>query len=255
MQRPPYRDFYYPLNVFLHILTLEGQRVSDLHYGLFRDPSDSFVKAQTRSTDLLMESLPPPPPARLLDVGCGLGSTLARLIDAGYDAEGLNPDPEQVAGLRALHGDRLQVRIGRFEELGAGEGANRYDAVLFQESSQYIESEALFRTAEAITSNIVVLDEFAVEPLPHEGALHDLPGFLRAAGSRGFQLTHNLDVSSEAMPTVDYFLSRFSRYRNALIADLGLTAQQIDDLVASGERYKSFYENGTYQYRLLLFER
>ena len=33
----PYRDFYYPLNVFMHILTHEEGGVDYLHYALFEN--------------------------------------------------------------------------------------------------------------------------------------------------------------------------------------------------------------------------
>ncbi len=249
MAAPAYRDFYFPLNVFMHILTMENEGAADLHYALF-EPGDSFAAAQRRSTDLLFERLPPPP-AHVLDVGSGLGTTLARLLEAGYDAEGITPDQEQVAAIRRRFDERLLVRCARFEELEGG----AYDIILFQESSQYIEASALFEKARQLTARVLVLDEFAARPLDHQGALHDLPAFLDAAAHSGFRVTENLDVSSRAIPTIDYFLSRFARYRKLLMSDLGLTSQQVDDLVSSGERYRSFYDQGTYQYWFLQLTR
>ena len=64
----PYRDFLYPLNVFMHILTNEEGGVANLHYGLFERPDESISFAQERSTELLLRHLPPPP-ARLADPG------------------------------------------------------------------------------------------------------------------------------------------------------------------------------------------
>src|SRR3712207_909255 len=92
----PYRDFYYPLNVLLHVLTLEEGAVEYLHYGLFERSDEAIGVAQERSTQLLLSRLPPPP-ARLLDVGVGLGTTLNRLTRAGYDTVGITPDDKQVA--------------------------------------------------------------------------------------------------------------------------------------------------------------
>ena len=78
----PYRDFYYPLNVFMHILTAEEGGVAYLHYGLFQYEDEPIGVAQERSTALLLERLPPPP-ARLLEVGIGLATTLHRLQSMG----------------------------------------------------------------------------------------------------------------------------------------------------------------------------
>lgn len=231
-----YRDFTYPLNVFMHILTHEEGAVRYLHYGLFEHPGERIDAAQERSTELLLSRLPPPP-ARLLDVGVGLGTTLARLIAFGYDAEGITPDAKQAAMAR------VPVTVAALEDFGGGP----YDLLLFQESSQYIDSDALFAKARALAPRVLVLDEFARQP----GTLHTLDGFLRAAAANGFRVVEDLDLSAKAAPTVDYFQARFDRYRDALVADLGLTHQQVDELIAGGEVYSSNYRSGVYTYRLL----
>jgi hypothetical protein len=249
-----YRDFYYPLNVFMHILTHEEGAVRYLHYGLFERDDDSIDAAQERSTELLLSRLPPPP-AHLLDVGVGLGTTLERLTRLGYDAEGITPDEKQAALARG------RVTVAPFETFGpdvgrvlnpserVGEPAPycRYDVLLFQESSQYIDSAALFAKARALAPRVLVLDEFASEP----GPLHTLDGFLRAAEANGFRVVEDLDLSAKAVPTIDYFQVRFPRYRDALVADLDITQQQVDELIAFGERNIDRYHSGVYTYRLM----
>jgi hypothetical protein len=268
----PYRDFTYPLNVFMHILTHEEGEVRYLHYGLFERPDESIAVAQERSTELLLSRLPPPP-ARLLEVGAGLGTTLARLIGLGYDAQGITPDEKQVAmaggrvalsSFEAFDGpppsrrlDRRRPAAGRERDaLGpAGEDAGvplpPFDVIIFQESSQYIDSEALFAKARGLAPRVVVLDEFAMQPLDEPGALRPLDGFLRAAAANGFAVAEDLDLSAKAAPSIDYFQVRFPRYRDALVADLGITGQQVDELVIGGERYSGRYADGVYAYRLL----
>ena len=248
-----YRDFYYPLNVFMHILTCEEGGVRYLHYGLFEQPDESIDAAQERSTELLLSRLPPPP-ARLLDVGVGLGTTLARLRELGYDAEGITPDAKQAAMAR------VPVTVTSFEEYGAppsrrldrrrpaaADAGAPFEVILFQESSQYIDSGALFARARALAPRVLVLDEFASEP----GTLHTLDDFLRAAAANGFRLVEDLDLSARAAPTIHYFQVRFPRYRDALVDDLGLTNEQVDELIAGGERYINHYHSGAYTYRLL----
>jgi hypothetical protein len=230
----PYRDFTYPLNVFMHILTHEEGSVRYLHYGLFEREDEPIADAQERSTELLLSRLPPPP-ARLLDAGAGLGTTFRRLTSLGYDVDGITPDAQQAA-IAGAH-------AARFEEWDAAP----YDAIVFQESSQYIDSDALFARARALASRVLVLDEFSMG----EGPLHSLDGFLRAAEANGFRVAEEIDLSAKAAPTMDYFRTRIPKYRDALIADLGVTAEQIDDLIASGERYRERYRSGVYSYRLL----
>lgn len=245
---PPYRDFYYPLNVFMHILTSEEGEVPYLHYGLFESPDEPLLVAQERSTELLLARLPPPP-ARLLEAGIGLGTTVARLTRMGYAATGITPDDQQIAMVRARYGDGVDARCVAFEQFTS---SARFDAVLFQESSQYIESHALFAKARELTRRVIVLDEFAMRDA---GTLHRYDAFLTAAREHGFTVAEDLDLSEKAPPTTDYFMQRLPRYRDLLLRDLGITSQQVDDLLASGRDYLERYRRGDYAYRLLQFQR
>ena len=245
----PYKDFYYPLNVFMHILTHEEGRVVYLHYGLFTEECDTIGAAQERSTGLLRQRLPPPP-ARLLDAGAGLGTTMARLAADGYDMRGITPDDKQVAMIRETYAG-IGVQCIRYEDLPA----EPFDAIYFQESSQYIGSEAIFSRAREMTSQVIVLDEFSLKPVDFPGALHTLAGFLDAAEKHEFRVIEEVDLSQQAAPTIDYFNARIPRYRERLVADVGITNEQVDDLIASGHRYRDLYRDGTYGYRLLQFRR
>jgi hypothetical protein len=246
-----YRDFYYPLNVFMHVLSHEEGRVDYLHYGLFEGEGESIGEAQERSTALLLERLPPPP-ARVLDVGIGLATTLTELVRRGYEAEGITPDEKQIAMVRARHGDALPVQLSRFETF---ETEHRFDAIVFQESSQYIRSEDLFSRAPHLAPRILVLDEFSLGRIDEATALHSFDGFLAAAAANGFRLVENLDLSAQAAPTVRYFMQRIPRYRDQLTEELGITDTQVDELLASGETYLERYRNGVYGYFLLDFRR
>lgn len=235
----------------MHILTHEEGQVSYLHYALFASEGESIGQAQERSTAMLLERLPPPP-ARILEVGIGLATTLKRLTDLRYDAEGLTPDDKQIAVARQRYGEAVRVHHASFETF---EASANYDAIVFQESSQYIDSDPLFAQAARLAPLVVVLDEFATRPLHTPGALHARADFITAAGRNGFTLTEEIDLSAAAAPTVQYFIDRLPRYRQRLIDDLGLTGQEVDDLVVSGARYAALYADGTYAYRLMTFER
>jgi SAM-dependent methyltransferase len=243
-----YRDFYYPLNVFMHILTHEEGEVPYLHYGLFESATDTLPAAQERSTALLLARLPQPP-ARLLEVGIGLGTTLRRLTSLGYETVGITPDEKQIAVVRERHADAVDARCIAFEQFPL---PDRFDAVIFQESSQYIDAQTLFAKARELTSHVIVLDEFALRPV---GELHRYDTFIVAAETHGFAKTEELDLSASAPPSIDYFTTRLPRYRDALISDLGLTGQQVDDLIESGRNYRGLYDSGAYGYRLLQFRR
>ena len=244
-----YRDFYYPLNVFMHVLTLEEGGVAALHYGLFERGDEPIAVAQRRSTDLLLSRLPQPP-ATLLEVGIGLGDTLAELTRLGYDATGITPDGKQIAVARERHGDAIRIVHTGLETFAS---ATPFDVVIFQESSQYIDSQTLWRRMQELAKHrVIVLDEFSVG---EGGTLHSLARFLEEAARQGFQVVEELDLTSKAAPTIDYFSARLPRYRSRLIDDLGLTNAQVDELITGGVNYRDHYDRGVYGYRLLVIER
>ncbi len=255
MQDLSYYHFTYPLNVFAHLIQHEVGRIEYLHYGLFEPGETSLKRAQQRSTDLLISRLPDPP-TRLLDVGIGLGTTLAQLNELGYESLGIGPDKAQIDIALGRYGDGIHVEcvsLERFVNTGAP-----FDVVLFQESSQYIDSAELFIRVDAVLKRggrVVVLDEFALKPLSERIALHSLKDFKHAATAHSFRLLEELDLSGAAAPSVDWSMERILRRRKRLCEDLHLTREQIDELVASGNRYLARYRDGTYGYRLLVFER
>lgn len=194
-----YRDFPFPLNVLLNVLTREEGRAENMHYGLFEAAGDSIATAQER------------------------------------------------------FGDRIRVHTTALE---AFEPRGRFDIVLFQESSQYIECETLFRKVRGLAAphtTILVLDEFALEPIDRPQSLPRLDHFLAAAAAAGFRLQEVLDLSDAAAPTVDYFLARIPKHREAIESELAVGAAEIDGLLESGAAYRELYRSGAYGYRLLRF--
>jgi SAM-dependent methyltransferase len=249
---PPYRDFAFPLNVLMHVLAREGQGGDAMHYGLFEREGETLAAAQERSTALLFERLPPPP-GRVLEVGSGLGATLERLRRSGYDAVGITPDASQARAARDRFGEGFPVRVAPLESF---EDASRYDVVVFQESSQYIESRGLWSRVARLAAPgglVLVLDEFALLPVDRSGALHRLDAFLAAAAAEGFVVEEHLDLSLQAAPTISWFLERLPRHRASIASELPVAAPQLDALLESGAAYRELYRGGDYGYRLLRF--
>lgn len=249
---PRYQDFPFPLNALLHVLTREEADATAMHYGLFETPGESIEAAQERSTTLLLSRLPPAP-CRLLEVGIGLGTTLARLSALGYDAEGITPDAVQAEAARARFGEGLRIHTAMLEVF---EAPTPYDVVIFQESSQYVDSAVLFARVRRLAkagASVVVLDEFSLGAVDVPHPLPRLDGFLAAAEREGFRLEEEVDLSRQAAPTVDYFLERLPRHRESIREELAVTAEQLDGLLESGRAYRELYRSGGYGYRLLRF--
>jgi SAM-dependent methyltransferase len=74
-----------------------------------------------------------PPPARLLDVGCGPGFLLEQARARGYDAEGVEPDANTVVAARRTG---APVRQGYFPEALAAD--TRFDVIVFNDVLEHI---------------------------------------------------------------------------------------------------------------------
>lgn len=250
------REFSFPLNVFAHVLERQEGRVDYLHFAAFERHDDPVLQAQERATAMLWSALPPP--CRLLEVGIGLGTTLSRLGAAGYHALGITPDAAQIAQAIQRHGDAVRVECARLEDFGGDAG--QWEAMLFQESAQYIEPLALFTAADRLLTRgpatLVVMDEFALrrDDDSHWG-LHLLPHFIAMAGRFGWRLVQHTDLSHDVQPTLDYLLRTIPPLHAELKATLKLGDAALDDLDTALRRSQSLYRDGYSGYALLRFER
>lgn len=250
------KHFAFPLNIYARVIELEEGSASALHYGLFEPGMSSIAQAQERATALLWQHLPPP--CRVLEVGIGLGTTLARLQGAGYTVQGVTPDAEQANAARQRHGAALPVVVSKLEDLAVP--ATPWDLLLLQESAQYIAPEALFDAADRLLSgdraSILLMDEFALSrdnTEPH--GLHLLSEFEALALRRGWSVQQRLDLSAAARPTVDFLIQSIARQQQRLIAEWGLEPALLDDLLHALARYQRCYRAGIYGYALMHLQR
>ena len=246
----------FPRNVYAALLFWSEGRVDYLHYGLFDSVKDPIWQAQDRASRRLWAQLPPP--CRVLEVGIGLGQTLARLHGAGFNATGITPEPAQRAYAQALHGSHLPVEIAKLEEFAPL--GPRFDLLLLQESAQYIQPLSLFESAERLLgskqASLVVMDEFALTRANDaDFGLHLLPHFKALAQRFGWQLVHEEDVTAAAALTLDVLQALTLRFAARLRQELGLSDADIAGLDTSTARYARCYKTAVMGYRLLRFER
>lgn len=243
------RTFQFPLNVYAELLRLETGRVDYLHYGLFLPGEQDVARAQRRHCDMVLERLPEPP-ARVLEVGIGMGTMVAELVGLGYRVTGVTPDAAQIRIARAKAPSATLVECP-FETFSPD---GYYDLLLFQESSQYIDAASLFEQAATCCAphgTVLILDEFATGAGPQ--TLQSLEYLLRCASKWGFSLTENTDISTMAAATVDYLLDAVARRKTELEEHLSLGPDALSALCDSNRAYRTHYADGTYQYRCLRF--
>lgn len=129
-----------------------------------------------------LRPLLPPPPAHLLEAGCGTGALAEALGGLGYRVTGVDPDPEACA-VAAARG--VTVR-----NIGIGDvtvGADSYQAVLFTRSLHHVDDldgTVAHAAALAGPGGLLVLEEFARERVDRvaAGFLYDTRGLLVTAG-------------------------------------------------------------------------
>lgn len=249
-----YKNFSFPLNVYAHILSKDYGAFDYLHYGLFEPDDDDVIKAQRRASELLFSRLPPCP-CRILEVGIGLGTTLSTLVKSGYDVTGITPDADQINYAKSVHGADLPVFLRRLEDFS---DARKFDLMLFQESAQYIHTTDLFNKALELLADdgqIIIMDEVTLRPSPTEPGLPARDTYLSMAEALGFELIEQLDLSSQMAPTNVYLVDAVTRYREDLIHDLDLSAEEIDGLMSAAQLQQAKYDDGRYGYCFLCFKK
>jgi SAM-dependent methyltransferase len=204
--------------------------------------------------------------ARILDVGCGFGGTVAHLNErlSGVELVGLNIDERQLDRARrsvsARPGNSVRFVLGDACELPFGDGA--FDVVLAVECIFHFPSRRRFfseahrvlRTGGTLALSDFVangekLDEMTEWTEGHEN--NDFYGvrsaplctgtYARVAHTTGFTVLSDEDVTAATMPTYVGL--------KKLFAHAGLN----DGVVATGY-LEELSKKGYFQYRILSFE-
>ncbi len=250
-----YQDMPFPLNVYAHALMLEEGQLHYLHYGLFKSARTSLYDAQAYSTQLILSQLPKKP-AKLLDVGIGLGTTLKLLSEKGYQCQGITPDSNQIDYIQHHWNQSAPVHCVRLEYFEPT--SESFDIMLFQESAQYIDPLIIFNRAIThlkSSGSLIILDEFSLKNYTHTENLHSLKNFITLAKRFGFELMNQQDLSYFAAPTLDYLLNVTQKHKDRLLNDLNLSAEQLQKLDDSNRHYQAKYQAGDYGYALLNFKK
>ena len=249
-----------------------------LHYGYWRDldPTSASLAdvgvAQQHYFDLFAPHLGEPP-QRILDVGSGTGANARELQALGYAVECVCPSPR----LNALAVEKLMPNTPVFETTFEDfDAAQPYDALLFAESFHYIRlNEAIPKMAALEPKSIVIFDYFSktTDGVQEPGTRRSVAEVLDTltAGLPGYDMTENLDATSDIAPTFDV-LSRLNtthvapfidRLKHAIRHQRPITGRVINriiDAVYKGARDpqrvpRSVEFTNRYEYRLMVFKR
>ena len=176
-----------------------------LHYGLWDEDDDltlkNLEKAQERYQDLIISHIPQEAKT-VLDVGCGMGTLLAKLQRQGYVAEGLSPDEHQQQ--KIVSAMNIPFHFYRFEDFLP---PHTYDTIIMSESAQYIPIEKIFeKTAESLSpqGELIVCDYFLRNEAQgiFKKSGHNYEQFLHYAHKKNFSLIQKQDITSKVLKTL-----------------------------------------------------
>lgn len=205
-----------------------GQQLTgleDLHYGLWEEgekPSVLGIKAaQNRYTKLILDTIAEyggePAATKILDVGCGTGVILKKLLELGYRVDGVIPAAylkrqvdQRIAGLKNI--SRPTIYECNFQDFPQSDRNNQYDIVLFSESFQYIPMGASFTLMKQLlkpNGKVIVCDFFKTErdgdggPGDKSfGGGHPLNHFYRDIEKYSYKILHDDDITKRISPTI-----------------------------------------------------
>jgi len=268
--------------------------VEDLHYGLWDADLEvslgNIALAQQRYTDMLLalleQLLADCGEPCLLDVGCGTGHMLQRLLEQGYRVDAVNPSVhlnklvrERLSTLPVT--DTMLYETG-FETLPFARLQQHYDVLLFSESFQYIPLPEIFTQAPGLLrpgGRLVICDFFKTaahcDGEPGDRSFsggHLLADFYRAVDASDFHISHDEDLTTRVSPNIalldewltqrlhpalssidDYLLGAYPRITRVLkwLARYKLARARYKYL--SGHRSQAVFEKYK-SYRLLVLE-
>ena len=185
----------------------EVLKVPSLHYGYWQNGEKptfaNLPKAQSRYTNFVCDNVPSGVKT-ILDVGAGLGDVSKELIKRGYKVTALSPNPTHKPILEKVGngGKKFNFIFSKFEDLETGK---KFDLVMFNESSSYIEIETLFTKASSIVNPngyIQVCDVFSKKPNPPIGKNNTYKNFLKEAKKYNFKEIKNIDITKYTVPSM-----------------------------------------------------
>lgn len=193
-----------------------------LHYGYWQPLPQSaedltlprFRQAQEAYAHKLVNFIPQGV-AQILDVGCGIGGNALKLLELGYQIDGLAPDPCQQQQFIETTGNRAGFYLSEFQTFTP---PHSYDLILMSESSQYIDVEDLARVARSCLDRggyLLLADMLRRDQNYIQGIFsncHQVDQLQAALQQAGFRLVELEDISVGVAPTLDLCLENLHTF-------------------------------------------
>jgi len=245
-------DLPQPLG-FYHVLTLSDA----LHYGYWPDTSENnlsfdLCQAQRNHSQLILQGFPKPP-AKILDVGCGLGLMAGDLHRLGYHVTAIAPSESLISHAKEKHSGPDFINCGFLDEQAAMQNG-QFDVLLFQESLQYFpDLPAVFDKAARLLSEngrLLVCDEVSYDDITRQrSAVHSASAVESSFSAQGFYVHQHETMGEQVTPTCEHVLAGLSNKKQQLIAIFGAQVEQeIEQLIVEWHKLQNWYQNKVFGY-------
>ena len=217
--------------------------IQDLHYGFWDEgkipSSENFIEAQDNHTAFLLkhieEAINADKKCKILDIGCGLGITTAKLLKMGYRVDGLVPSSwmaQKARNITQRYKDETRGEIYEcnLRDFPTSYLSEKYTLVFFSESFQYVFMKKAFAIFDLIlseTGKVIIFDFFDRDDVTEEspiGGGHSIGRFFRILRKRGYTVHSDLDVTANVSPTLkllsDILVDRIVPFSKSLDAFL-----------------------------------
>ena len=230
-----------------------------LHFGLWPDnnPQLAMEDAQQSMFEYLISFLPEPP-ARILDVGCGLGISANLLASKGYEVTAITPSSELIEYARKKYGDNgVDFKVlDYFNDDNSVFAEARYDVLLFQESTQYLHplNKAIKKARYLLKDKglIIIGDEVCYDPsIKSETCVHIEKDYIIALSENGFLIKKSENLSKNVKATCDFVIDGFTENFDKIIATYNNNQQHKDRLqffLDGWKKQKKWYTEGKMGY-------
>jgi SAM-dependent methyltransferase len=233
-----------------------------LHFGLWQDTSPhlSLEEAQQAMFDYLL-SFFPPPPAMVLDVGCGLGYSAFLLLQKGYKVTAIAPSPEMIQyAQRTYGGNGVEFNVlGFFDADEVVFSQGRYDVLLFQESAQYLGPlDAVMKKSHRLLKDngfLIICDEVCYDKsIKPETAVHPANDFIITLAEQGFRIAGHKKIGKRVFPTHDMVIQGLTKCHDTMVPECADNdaRDKIDFYIRGWQKQKDWNLQGKTGYEIFV---
>jgi len=231
-----------------------------LHLGFWPDVTTeiSIQKALQNMFERLASFLPELP-AKILDVGCGLGFSAHLLASKGFTIMAIDSSLTHIEYAKKLYGNGGANfrRLDYFDNEDSVFGEGRYDALFFQESLQYLQPlDEVMRKARYLLKDkgrIIIGDEVCYDQtIKPETAVHMARDIYAALSENGFRIIKNNKVGKHVIPTCEAAIDRLAeRFEDVLsVLDDPNAESNLRFFLDGWRKQKSWHESGRFGYEI-----